>query len=162
MSPTFPFLVQALAGCFWIGAAEIFTANGCCQPESPLLLRNGVLGAILDDTLMRQLPHVEYGYSASSSRTVTSPAHPGPAGYQALKGTLASASISGHGNTAVTMSPTFPFLLQLIPDASRLRDRPATSPPAEAEMNGAEGKENVEDGYLVASGCGHTLTNRCV
>ncbi|KAH6939903.1 hypothetical protein HPB50_022022 [Hyalomma asiaticum] len=86
-------LQKALAGCFWIGAAETFTANGCCQPESPMLLRNGVLGAILDDTLMRRLRHVEYGYSASSSRTVTSPAHPGPADYQALKGTLASASV---------------------------------------------------------------------
>ncbi|KAH8042301.1 hypothetical protein HPB51_021385 [Rhipicephalus microplus] len=112
MSPTFPFFVQALAGCFWISASQTFTGNGHCQPASPSLLPNDVLGAILDDTLVWRLPHVEYGYSASSSRTVTSPGHPGPAGFHALKGTLASASISGHGGTTVTMSPTFPFLVQ--------------------------------------------------
>ncbi|XP_054933596.1 uncharacterized protein [Dermacentor andersoni] len=113
MSPTFPLLVQALAGCFWISAAATFTVDGRCQLASPLTLLDCILGAPFGDPVTSRLPHVDYGYSASSTRTVTSPDYLGPAAFLALKGTPISANTSGHGNTAVAMSPTFPLLVQV-------------------------------------------------
>ncbi|XP_037556826.2 uncharacterized protein LOC119433643 [Dermacentor silvarum] len=120
MSPNVPLLVQVYAGYlfFVFGGVASFPVDGyCLQPDgidaAQWLHGYDSFCTSSFDVTMPSLRHVDMEYGAPSLGTLTSRDHRRTARPVPIKGASAHSCFSGHGSTAVTMSPNVPLLVQV-------------------------------------------------
>ncbi|KAH7944987.1 hypothetical protein HPB49_004564 [Dermacentor silvarum] len=95
------------------------------------------------DVIMPSLRHVDMEYGAPSLGTLTSRDHRRTARPVPIKGASARSCFSGHGSTAVTMSPNVPLLVQ--PAGRAARSITGTTAPAATGVAAAALRHSEEE-----------------
>ncbi|XP_049527737.1 uncharacterized protein LOC119462805 [Dermacentor silvarum] len=123
MSPNIPLFVQVLYACNAIifNGITALSDGGCLEPRYSIIASTS-MNSESDSTtsftesctVLLPTPHVETTFCASSSSTMTTVSAPKKDLLLPINWSSPRASFSGHGNTAVTMSPNIPLFVQVL------------------------------------------------